>query len=277
VGTELVAPKDVVVFPHHKFSAVALVEGTDSPVGHECPSQRTVCRAPLMLGPYPRLCDDGHDLALHVSPLVVHASADGEAFPVKPGPESGPSAEGKVPGAVGEGGGASLHYGNPWADPPAARDPARRLRGHLVLPVTVWLVEGAGAGPAPIGLTVSSVLLGQGEPPMLAGLVTPSSDLGEKLAGATERFVVHLLGATHRRLAQHFAGDVLAPADQLTTSTSAHGPVLEAVSDRIFCQTTSVKAFGWSLLVEARVDDIQVGAMGKGLAWFRGAFHVLDS
>jgi flavin reductase (DIM6/NTAB) family NADH-FMN oxidoreductase RutF len=126
-------------------------------------------------------------------------------------------------------------------------------------------------------LTVSSVLLAQGEPPMLAGLVAPSSDLADTLAGGSGRFVVHLLGAAHRRLAQHFAGDLRAPAELLTRSTSERGPVLGAAGDRIFCRAESLRPFGWSLLVEAVVEDVQVAAAGKGLAWFRGGFYVPES
>ena len=80
-------------------------------------------------------------------------------------------------------GGASLRYGNPWDDSSSARDPLRRLRGHLVLPVTIWLAGNVDEGPSPTGLTVSSVLISQGEPPFLAGLVTPTSDLADMLGG----------------------------------------------------------------------------------------------
>ena len=217
-------------------------------------------------------------------------------------------------------GGASLRYGNPWADPPEVRDPLRRLRGHLVMPVTVWLAgagdekwdktggaragavdetgartgEPAAAGPAvagsgeepatckadgalAVGLTVSSTFLTQGEPAMLAGLVNTASELADALAESPSgRFVVHVLGAAHRRLAQHFAGELPAPAELLVTSLSAHGPVLEAVPDRIYCRLTASKPFGWSLLVEAEVERTEAGEAGKGLAWYHGAFHVLE-
>jgi 3-hydroxy-9,10-secoandrosta-1,3,5(10)-triene-9,17-dione monooxygenase reductase component len=178
-------------------------------------------------------------------------------------------------GAGGDAGGASLRYGNPWADPPTARDSLRRLRGHLVLPVTVWLAGGTAPDSPPVGLTISSVLLAQGEPPVLAGLVSPSSDLADRLAAPPGRFVVHLLAAAHRRLAQHFAGDVPAPPELLATTPSDHGPLLVAVGDRILCHAVSVKDFGWSLLAEAEVDGVEVADAAKGLAWFHGAFHTL--
>jgi len=179
-------------------------------------------------------------------------------------------------------GGASSHFGNPWADAPEIRDPLRRLRGHLVLPVTVWLadaaeVPGARPGIEPVGLTVSSVLLGQGDPAMLAGLISPATELADALTRPSARFVVHILNAGHRRLAQHFAGDVPAPVELLATGRTPNGVFLAAVGDRLTCRVTATKPFGWSLLVEGEVDDIQVSSPGKGLAWYHGAFHVVET
>jgi 3-hydroxy-9,10-secoandrosta-1,3,5(10)-triene-9,17-dione monooxygenase reductase component len=48
-----------------------------------------------------------------------------------------------------------------FAVPPGRRDPARRWRGRLVAPVTVWT---AGHPPSGAGLTVSSVLVAEGQP-----------------------------------------------------------------------------------------------------------------
>ncbi len=173
------------------------------------------------------------------------------------------------------GGGAALRYGNPWADPPGTRDPMRQLRGHLVLPVTVWLAGPVQDGAPLTGLTVSSVLVSQGEPPLVAGLVSPSSDLADMLGNSSDRFVVHLLGGSHRRLAQHFSGDLPAPAELLAATGSLHGPLLAAVGDRALCRTTSIEPFGWSLLVEAEVEGLEVAEAGQGLAFYHGAFHTL--
>lgn len=154
-----------------------------------------------------------------------------------------------------------------------------------MLPVTVWLAgPGERAADEPlVGLTVSSVLLGQGEPAVLAGLVTPSSDLAGALGEPGTPFAVHVLGAAHRRLAQHFAGELPAPEEMLATTRSAHGPLLDAVGDRALCHSVSAKSFGWSLLVEAEVDEVQLaggnasegGGPRKGLAWYRAVFHVV--
>ncbi|GEM_PF-194071 len=200
-------------------------------------------------------------------------------------PAGGPPAGGRRSSPTSWAGGASLRYGNPWADPPEARDPLRRLRGRLVLPVTVWLAgaappPGAGTpaslGPAPLaGITVSSVVLSQGGPPMLAGLISPTSDVADLIAQPPGRFVVHLLHAEHRRLAEHFGGDIPAPPEMLATRPSAHGPALEAVADRLYCRAVSHEPFGWSLLVLAEVEATEVGPAGKGLAWYHGQFHTL--
>jgi flavin reductase (DIM6/NTAB) family NADH-FMN oxidoreductase RutF len=145
----------------------------------------------------------------------------------------------------------------------------------MVLPVTVWLAHPPGGDGPPVGLTVSSVCLSEGEPAMLAGLVAPLSDLADIFGPPPRRFVVHLLGGGHRRLAQHFAGEVPAPAEMLAVRKSDHGPLLEAVGDRLLCRAVSAKPFGWSLLVEAEVEEIQVGEAGQGLAWYHGAFHTV--
>jgi 3-hydroxy-9,10-secoandrosta-1,3,5(10)-triene-9,17-dione monooxygenase reductase component len=174
-------------------------------------------------------------------------------------------------------GGASVRYGDPWASPLEARDPVRRLRGHLVLPVTVWTAGNGDEELSPVGLTVSSVLISQGAPPMLAGLISPASDFADVLeASPSGRFAVQILGSSHRRLAQHFAGELPAPEELLATRSSPYGLVLEAVTDRLFCRMTDTTPFGWSLLVEAEIEETEAGEPGRGLAWYHGAYHVLD-
>ena len=60
---------------------------------------------------------------------------------------------------------------------------------------------------------------------MLAGLISPASDFADVLtASASGRFVVQLLGSGHRRLAQHFAGELPAPEELLLTRPVATRP-----------------------------------------------------
>jgi flavin reductase (DIM6/NTAB) family NADH-FMN oxidoreductase RutF len=57
------------------------------------------------------------------------------------------------------------------------------LRGRLVAPVTVWT---AGQVPDGAGLTVSSVLVAEGQPARLLGLIAPTSALWEAMPEARD-------------------------------------------------------------------------------------------
>lgn len=108
----------------------------------------------------------------------------------------------------------------------------------------------------------------------MVGLVGPDTDLADALAD-TGTFVVHVLEAGHRRLAQHFAGLLPAPDDQLVVRPSPHGPVLIAVADRLACRVVDRRPVGWSLAVDATVEGVELGPGGKGLAWYRGGFALV--
>ena len=99
----------------------------------------------------------------------------------------------------------TIHSEHPFLDPEP--DPVRRWRGRLGGAVSLW-TSGAGAGRA--GLTVSSLMVANGDPARLLGLVDPDSDLVEALE-STGRALVQLLGWEHRGLADAFAGTAPAP------------------------------------------------------------------
>jgi flavin reductase (DIM6/NTAB) family NADH-FMN oxidoreductase RutF len=143
--------------------------------------------------------------------------------------------------------------------------------------VTVWTSGQADWA----GLTVSSLMLAQGQPDRLVGLISPDSDLAEAIA-LSERFVVHLLGdrPEHRRLAQHFAGSLEAPAEWLQIEASGHGPRLVVVADQVACRLVSQQPCGWSQLVEAEIEDVRLSdphlaPQRRGLIWYRGEFRSL--
>src|ERR687896_539136 len=94
-----------------------------------------------------------------------------------------------------------LGHHPPFSVPAERRDPARRLRGRLVAPVTVWT---AGQPPGGAGLTVSSILVAEGEPARLLGLIDPTSAFWEA-AQETRAFVVHVLAVADRALAERFS------------------------------------------------------------------------
>lgn len=145
---------------------------------------------------------------------------------------------------------------DPFAVPEAERDPARRFRGRLTAGVTVWTADGPAGRP--VGLTVSSVLVAEGEPPELMGLVGSDSELLEAV-GEGGRFVVHVLGAGQTRLADQFAlrypGD---PFEGVAFRAGGWGPVLEEAGTRASCTVTSVAPAGWGMLVRARVDAVEL-------------------
>src|ERR687889_1834389 len=110
----------------------------------------------------------------------------------------------------------------PFAVPPERRSPARRLRGRLVAPVTVWT---AGHPPGGAGLTVSSVLVAEGRPARLLGLVGPTSAFWEA-AQEIRAFVVHVLAAGDRALAERFSEvrpPIRSPFDRLEVAESPWG------------------------------------------------------
>lgn len=131
-------------------------------------------------------------------------------------------------------------------------DQVRRLRGRLAAPVTVWTALDPSGRPA--GITVSSIVVAEGEPASVLGLVGPLSEFWEA-AAASRRFVVHVLGAPDARLADRFAlrypGD---PFEDLTVSESEWGPVLDGVGTRAMCSLSSFLDVGYQLLVRGRLD-----------------------
>src|SRR3954447_16119489 len=95
--------------------------------------------------------------------------------------------------------GGRIHSTDPFATPERERSPVRRLRGRLAAPVTLW------TSPGPAGLTVSSMLVADGEPGRVLGLIDEESDFWEA-ASRTDRFAVAPLTPADRQLADRFAG-----------------------------------------------------------------------
>ncbi|MGH9087107.1 MAG: flavin reductase family protein [Acidimicrobiales bacterium] len=150
--------------------------------------------------------------------------------------------------------GTSRIGSDPFAAPLEEREPVRRLRGRLPAPVTVWTAGGDTGTPA--GITVSSVLVADGAPPEVLGLVDPLSTFWDA-ARATERFVVQVLARDQTRLAEKFAlrvpGD---PFDGEELSSTPWGPAIIGVGTRAGCTLVGSSDAGYALLVRARIDEI---------------------
>lgn len=168
----------------------------------------------------------------------------------------------------------TIHPDHPFVPPEGDRDPLRRLRGRMPSPVTVWT---AGAGRGRCGLTVSSLLVAEGDPGGVLGLVSADSGLWES---SPTSVVVNLLGAEHRFLADAFAGTAPAPGGPFTLgewSDSEWGPVLAASAGWMGVRlgTDEPRAVGWGLLVEGVIEHVTIGDVDP-LAHLRGRYRTLD-
>jgi 3-hydroxy-9,10-secoandrosta-1,3,5(10)-triene-9,17-dione monooxygenase reductase component len=167
-----------------------------------------------------------------------------------------------------------IHSDNPFADDPDSRDPVRRFRGRLSAPVTIFT---SGDGEDPTGLTVSSLLVVEGEPGRVEAVVGPTTELWDAVA-KTGRFVVHVCGGAHRSLAEVFAGLRPSPGGifaGLAITDSPWGPVIDDVADRAYCSLESRREVGHSGLVTGGVDRVEVGDLTNPLAYFRGRYRTL--
>src|SRR6266576_2224517 len=106
--------------------------------------------------------------------------------------------------------GAQIHSSDPFATPEQDKSPVRRLRGRLASAVTLW------TAPGPAGLTVSSMLVADGEPGRILGLIDEESDFWDAVSQAGV-FAVTPLGPADRQLADRFAGLMPAPGGLFAT------------------------------------------------------------
>jgi 3-hydroxy-9,10-secoandrosta-1,3,5(10)-triene-9,17-dione monooxygenase reductase component len=165
---------------------------------------------------------------------------------------------------------------HPFATPPERRDPARRLRGRLVAPVTVW-TAGSPAGGA--GLTVSSLLVAQGEPARVLGLIDPTSAFYEAMEAAGA-FVVHVLAAADRPLAERFSEirpPIRGPFDGLEVAASPWGPVLGGRRPLVGCRLAGSTTVGHAELVDGVIERLDLHDLDDPLAYLHGRYRsVLD-
>ena len=176
----------------------------------------------------------------------------------------------------------TIHSTHPFATPEPDREPLRRLRGRMPAPVSVWA---AGQGTGRAGWTLSSFLLVDGEPAEVLGVLDEDSALAERLVGgepASGRLTVNLLGWQHRGLADAFAGVAPAPGGPFTLGRwrdTDWGPVLDDAPGWLGVRLRSVpEQAGWSLLVRASVDHVELGtdpAEGM-LAYVRGRYRAVS-
>ena len=165
----------------------------------------------------------------------------------------------------------TIHSEDPFATPEEERSPLRRLRGRFAAPVSLW------TAPGPAGLTVSSMLVVDGDPGRVLGLVDDESDLWTAIV-ESGRFAVSPLRVRDRQLADRFAGMMPAPGGLFRADTwrdTGYGPVLADLSTWAGCRLVDHRPVGWGLLVEGEVEQVEVGTGDSPLVHYRGRYRPL--
>jgi 3-hydroxy-9,10-secoandrosta-1,3,5(10)-triene-9,17-dione monooxygenase reductase component len=163
----------------------------------------------------------------------------------------------------------TIHAGDPFATPESDKSDVRRLRGRLAAPVTLW------TSPGRKGLTVSSILVADGEPGRVLGLIDEEADFWEA-AVAAGRFAVTPLTPADQQLADRFAGLMPAPGGLFATgdwTETPYGPVPAHIGTWAGCRLESHRPCGWALLVEAVIETVQAGPEPAPLVHYRGRYR----
>lgn len=172
----------------------------------------------------------------------------------------------------------SIHSEHPFLPPESERSPVRRLRGRLPAPVTLWT---SSYRDDRAGLTVSSMLVADGEPGLVVALIDADSDL---YAAATRsgRVAVTLLGRRDAQLADAFAGLTPAPGGAFRLASwrdTEWGPVLEHAGAWAGCHLLDEPAVptGWAVLLRARIEHVEIAEMDDDpLVHHRGRYRHLE-
>ena len=168
----------------------------------------------------------------------------------------------------------TIHTDHPFVPDPDERDRTRRFRGRLAAPVTIVT---AGNNERRTGLTVSSLMVIEGEPPHVVLVVGPTSDLWD-LSDETGHLIVHICRETDSGRSDVFAGLRPSPGGVFVnspTEVTPWGPVLTDIADRAYCTVTKREEIGYSGLVTARIDEIELSGISDPLVYFRGKYRSL--
>jgi flavin reductase (DIM6/NTAB) family NADH-FMN oxidoreductase RutF len=167
-----------------------------------------------------------------------------------------------------------IHDEHPFTAPPDQRDPVRQLRGRLAVPVTILT---AGDEKSRTGLTVSSLVVAEGDPALVYCLVGPTTDLLDDVE-ETERFVVHVCDQAQREASDVFAGLRPSPGGLFAGrafTDSPYGPVLDGFGSYAMCTLVEAREESFTVLVAGRIDEVVLDDLGDPLVYFRGAYRHL--
>ena len=167
-----------------------------------------------------------------------------------------------------------VHEDHPFETPADQRDPVRRFRGRLAAPVTIIT---SGSGDHRTGLTVSSLVVAEGEPSRIYFLLGSTTDLFYGLE-ETGKFVVHVLDAKDQVLADIFAGLRPSPGGRfadVAVEQTEWGPVLSDIKTRAYCTFEGGDEETFFIVAEGRVDKLELGDRDDPLVYFRGKYRTL--
>jgi flavin reductase (DIM6/NTAB) family NADH-FMN oxidoreductase RutF len=174
----------------------------------------------------------------------------------------------------------TIHSEHPFLPPENERSPLRRFRGRMAAPVTVWTTAGDGDRA---GLTVSSLMVADGEPAQLLGLIDEDSDLADLLL-QTRTVAVSLLGWEHRGLADAFAGTAPAPGGPFRIGAwtqTQWGPVPADAIGWLGARLLpgDPDHAGWALLIRATVEQVELAGASdqQAMAHLRGRYRQLET
>jgi len=167
----------------------------------------------------------------------------------------------------------TIHSEHPFVPPESERNPIRRLRGRLASPVSLLTAEHAGERA---GLTVSSVLVVDGDPGQLLAVVDPASDLYDAVRGSGAA-VLNLLGWPDRQLAEAFGYLAPAPGGPFRLAewtVSEWGPVLSGATAWAGCRLAGEpeRAVGWGVLLQLAIQSVTLGRDAAPLVHHRGRY-----
>jgi len=167
-----------------------------------------------------------------------------------------------------------IHDEHPFATPPDLRNPARQLRGRLAAGVTILTAGGPGNRA---GLTVSSLLIADGEPSRVVALIGETTDLW--LAVEQSRsWVLHILGSGDREMSDRFAGIRPSPGGMFVgveVEDTPWGPAMSTAGSRAYCRLERSVATGFHRLVTGVIDQIELDDRADPLVYYRGRYRAL--
>ena len=169
----------------------------------------------------------------------------------------------------------TIHSGHPFAD--SEPDEVRRFRGRLGGAVTLWTT---GDGESRAGLTVSSLMVANGETAQVLALVDPDSAFhdalgrGRGLRGAGAALARAGPGRDVRR---HRAG-ARRRLPHAEWEQTPYGPRLATATSWAYVVPVEEREVGWSVLLTCRLEEAHVlDETEPALGHRRGRFHPLGS